>query len=343
MFESAEIEVWNLTAGGAAKAGAVEIFNITGKLRRPDEVKELRYELNGAGVRSVYFNRTTGPEPRLTFPGSFNIDTVALGDLRPENLLRLQILKANGAEVIEEIPFSSDPFSPGEPRFALNLEGVVQPEEVGQVVEGPWLIRRDERGQPCLEITPENAGYDRIILFGHQGWTTGYEITARLAVTHADRSHNLGLIFKWNPHERGDGSWLPTKWSSGLAYYRSYGKPGLLIRFGDGVYVDETGTKHGSYELAHAPLNKWRGLTNRLLNKFGLPHSGTEYAIGRDTCFRMRVHPDSYALTVWPAGTSEPTPMLRAEKPLDRLPHGSVGILAYQIAFRLYELDVRPL
>src|SRR5690606_18388724 len=108
--------------------------------------------------------------------------------------------------------------------------GCTSAEEVGQVVEGPWRVATDPSGRRCLEVAPDGAGYDRIILFGSKGWTSGYEVLARIRPTRILGRHNLGLVYRWNPHEQGDGRRLPTTWSAGLALYRSYRPSGLKLR-----------------------------------------------------------------------------------------------------------------
>jgi hypothetical protein len=216
---------------------------------------------------------------------------------------------------------------------------------VGQVVEGPWRVGVDERRRRCLEIAPEDAGYDRIILFGREDWTTGYEVHARLAITRIIAHHNIGLVFQWNPHERGDGSWLPKKWSSGLAYYCSYGEhPGIRIRFGVQAHYDETGKIRGEYLLARRPLTtRRRVLINKIKHRARLSPWTTELRLHQDYSFRMLVHPRRFALTVWPAAGAEPPPQLVVDDPIEPLRQGAVGILAYHVGVRLYEFEVRPL
>lgn len=345
MIETEDFEIWNLTRNGVARSGAVDIFNIVGRVKAPTEVKLLSYRLNGHRDRQIYFTRAGSGTERLRCPGDFNIDTIALSDLGPDNLLRVRMVRDGSEERQEDIRFRLRAFDQREPRFRLDLAGVGAAEEVGQVVEGPWRVGMDPRGRRCLEIAPQDAGYDRIILFGREDWTSGYEVRARLAVTRITGHHNVGIVFKWNPHERGDGTYLPRTWSSGLAYYTSYGdRPGIRIRFGVNVHHDASGTRHGAYLLASRPLTtRWRVLTNKLIRKTRLSRAATELRLDRDYAFRMRVERQRYALTVWQADEPEPPPQLVVDEAIDRLPHGSVGVLAYQVGVRLYEFEVSPL
>lgn len=345
MIKTEHLEVWNLSQDGVARSGAVDIFNVVGRLKAPDTVRAFSYRLNGKAWTPIFYATVGSTTDRLRHPGDFSVDTIALADLEPHNLLRLRILREGGGEHEQEIRFGLQPFDQHEPRFRLDLAGAGMAEEVGQVVEGPWHVALDPRGRRCLEVRPEDAGYDRIILFGRDDWTTGYEVRTRLSVTRITGHHNIGVIFKWNPHERGDGTRLPQTWSTGLGYYCSYGRhPGIRIRFGVQVRNGPSGQRHGEYLLATRPLtSRWRVLLNTLKRKTRLSRAATELRLGRDYCFRMQVHPDRYALTVWEAHSPEPPPQLLVDGPVDRLPTGSVGILAYQVGVRIYEFEVLPM
>ena len=344
MFEGDEIDVWNLSNGGVARCGAVDIFNIVGRVRDVSSLEEFMYQLNDGPERPVFFVRHHTAGGRLRVPGEFAIDTITFADLRSTNVLRLRTTRNGGRQRSQEILFRAKPFESEEPRFRLDFEGIKVAEEVGQVVEGPWQIAADSHERTCLEVKPEDAGYDRIVLFGRKDWTTGYEVYARLAVTRIIGQHNIGLIFKWNPHKRGDGTKLPMTWSSGLAYYCSYAKrPGIRIRYGVQVRRDKSGRRHGDFVLAEAPLNSyWRMMLTRIKQITRLSASATDLKLNQDYCFRMHVHPKRYELTVWPADSAEPSPQLVVDQPFDHLPQGSVGILAYQVGVRLYEFEVIP-
>jgi hypothetical protein len=343
MIKGEEIDVWNLSHDGVARCGAVEYFNIVGQVRDPDTLEKFTYQLNDGPATPVFFVRPGVRSGRLSTPGEFGIDTIRAADLKPENVLRFRTTRNGGRHHLEEVSFRAEPFEGEEPRFRLDLEGVKAAEEVGQVVEGPWQVTTDSHGRTCLEVTPENAGYDRIILFGRKEWTTGYEVYARLVVSRIIGRHNIGLIFKWNPHKRGDGTKLPKTWSSGLAYYCSYAKrPGIRIRYGVQVRRDESGRKQGDYVLAERPLNThWGMMLTRMKQVTKLSVGATDLKLNRDYCFRMRVHPKRYELTIWPADGPEPSPLV-VDEPVDRLPQGSVGILAYKVGVRLYEFEVVP-
>jgi hypothetical protein len=345
MVRTDQIEIWNLTDYGTARSGCVDIFNIVGKVADPACVEEFAYQLNDGPEVPIFFARSNEPGARLSRAGDFSIDTIALADLAPANRLSFRITQAGGSDHRRQVHFRAAPFEETQPRFRWDLHGVRGAEQVGQVVEGPWRVGEDERGRRCLEIAPDNAGYDRIILFGREDWTIGYEVHARLAITRIVAHHNIGLVFQWNPHERGDGTWPPRKWSSGLGYYCSYGEhPGIRIRFGVQAHYDQTGQVRGEYLLAHRPLTTRRQvLMNKFKQKFRLSNWTTELRLHQDYCFHLVVQPKRFALTVWPAAGAQPQSQLVVDDPIAPLRQGAVGILAYHVGVRLYDFQVRPL
>lgn len=352
MYESDDVIVWNLSSGGVARCGAVSMFNVVGRFKHPARLREVRYSLNDGPETPVFFKGTSSTL-RLGSPGDFNIDTIDVSSLREHNCLRLHIDYSEAPSAVEEIRFAARPFESGLPRFELDLSSATHAEEVGQVVDGPWRVATDERGRKCLEITSEDAGYDRIILFGRSDWTTGYEVRARFAVTALTGMHNVGLVFKWNPHKQGDGTWLPSQWSTGLGYYCSYGEPGVRIRFGVDVHRTASGQKVGDHLLGHAHLDRSRYRRTWLASRLRRRIQPSELAPGRDYLCRLRIHPREYALTMWNPGDAsdstskgsenEPLPQVVVHEPSDLLPRGSVGVIAYQAGFRLYEYEVKPI
>ncbi len=354
MYENDEFELWNLAPDSAALTGAQTIFNLLGRIKRPDKIKSITYSINGSPERAIFFKYLKNCSERLMRPGDFNIDTIRIEDLGPKNRLEFR-LDLGAEEKKYEINFATRLNSEATQRFRLDLSEASYPQEVGQIVDGRWLCSRDEHSEPCLEIKKQDAGLDRIILFGRHDWTSDYEITARLCVTSWTHiTHNVGLLFKWNPHLQGDGSCLPAQWSTGLGYYYSLSK-GLRIRFGHNVHIDTNGNKKGDYVLKEKPLSLYRYLKGNII-KLSLPflklvngnsdlvvNPFSQIVPGRQYLFRMRVHREKYTLTVWEKGKIEPSPQLVVCEPLEILPQGSVGIIAYNCGVRVYEFDVSPI
>jgi hypothetical protein len=341
MYASEELEVWNLTPGGTALVGAQKIFNIVGRVKNHDEGLSLLYSLNGGPRCPV----NIGNSPRMSRPGDFNIDTIDIGDLQDENVLHLYVRSGNGTSH-HSISFAAKSFPNGLPHFDLNFDNVNNIEEIGQVIDGRWLVSRDAAGRPCLEIRPEDAGYDRLIGFGSRNWTTRYEINALITVTRWTRRgyFNSGLTFKWNPHLRGDGTCLPTQWSTGLAYYAAK-CPGLRLRFGVNVHWNSANKKVGSYVLQETHFSFWRRWAGFIRNEI--------FRIGSNPIaqllplvpyrFRLIVQPEVYRLTVWEDGMPEPEPQLVVPNPADMLPKGCVGLIGCNCAMRIFEYSVRPI
>lgn len=352
MFTSDSVVVWNLSPGGVARSGAVSMFNVVGRLRHPELVEAAYYRINDEPEVRIYFEQDPAKLPlRLGEPGEFNIDTLLLRQLQSHNVLRFRIVRTGGRQIREELPFRVQPFGMDAPDFRLDLSSASNPEEVGQVVEGPWEVSQDEDGRRCLEVTRKGAGYDRVILFGRRDWTTGYEVLARFSATALTGMHNVGIVFKWNPHLQGDGTWLPSQWSTGLGYYCSYGEPGLRIRFGVDVHRTAEDEKVGDHLLGHAHVDRARYRRTWITSRLMRSASPSELVLGTDYLCRLRVHPRQYALTFWEApgsrgrdeeGVAEPDPQVVVDHPVDLLPQGSVGFIAHQAGVRLYEYQVRP-
>lgn len=322
------------------------MFNIVGRVHRPQRVAALLYSLNDGPVRPVYFKRKHSRGGRLREVGDFNIDTITQDQLRRHNTLVLKIVDRAQRVLQQSICFEHRLYESVVPHFRLDLEIAETPEGIGQIIDGHWRLEGDEDGVPCLKIREEDAGYDRLIVFGRQDWSSGYEVTARLCVTSWTnlRYQNVGLIFKWNPHSQGDGRRLPREWSTGLAYYAAM-CPGLRLRFGVNVHQDDAGRKSGCHVLAEKPYSRWRRLVgfvkNEALRVGKTPV--TQLRAGVPYQFRLVVHPERYALTIWPAAEPEPAPQLEVIDPPDLLPTGSVGIIAAYSAVNIYEFEVTPL
>ncbi|MCI0696561.1 hypothetical protein L0337_31735 [candidate division KSB1 bacterium] len=347
MFSADKLEVWNLTPNSNALVGAQRIFNVVGRLRSPHATIKLLYSLNNGSEKSVWFNANEKRSTRLEYHGDFNIDTIEAADLKPRNRLAFRIVNGAIEQPKYDLIFSTHAILEELPQFRLNLEGVDNPEQVGQIVDGKWRVSRDENHEPCLEILKEDAGLDRIILFGRHDWTTGYEITARICVTAwTTNTHNVGLVFKWNPHLQGDGTHLPSQWSTGLGYYYSR-CPGLRIRFGVDVHLDKDGNKLGDHILQEATLSWWRRWVGRFGNKVfykALPriYPLSQFVPGVQYRLRLIVRPEKYALTVWKNGKKEPHPQVLVLNPIEKLACGSTGVIALNCGVRVYEFNVTP-
>ncbi|MGI9534359.1 MAG: hypothetical protein ACR2NW_05370 [Thermodesulfobacteriota bacterium] len=352
MFNSDNLNIWNLTPGVNTLIGSQEIFNIVGSLNCPDKVKEFNYSINKGPERPVFFNSLSNGSGRLANPGDFNIDTIQVDQLESKNEIDFRLLFKDGVEEKYKIEFPVHFYNNTLPSYKLDLKSIGYSQEAGQIVDGKWHVNKDEQNEKCLEILKKDAGHDRIILFGRYDWTSNYEITARICVTSWTHiTHNVGLLFKWNPHLQGDGTNLPVQWSTGLGYFYSLSK-GLRIRFGENVHVDSSGKKQGDYVLKEKPLSFSRYIKGKMLKIANplLRNGNRSYLFGEDPFsqiipgkhyyFKMHVHPEEYRLTVWEMGGKEPSPQLVVSKPDEILKQGSVGIIAYHCGVRIYEYNV---
>ena len=339
MYDCEDLEIWNLTPGGEACVDALEVFNVVGRLKRPRECRELWYALNGGERRPVFL----GHSPRLSGLGDFNIDGISTDELAPSNELQLWVHEHSRTQH-HSLAFRARRREAEDHCFDLRLHGIENVEEIGQCVEGRWRIGRDERGEPCLEIRAEDAGYDRLFALGSRDWTEGYRVRARLLVTKWTRRKyfNVGLLYKWNPHLRGEGRSLPRQWSGGLAYYAAK-CPGLRLRVGVDVRYGPFGRRTGSYVLGEKAFSSWRRWAGALRNSVPLGNTPiAQLKRGTPYVFDLSIDRDRYALRVQEEGSRKDPVELSVAGPPTLLPSGCAGLIACDCGVRVYEYTVRP-
>jgi hypothetical protein len=258
----------------------------------------------------------------------------------------LDLWVRNGDRVSHDrIPFAVRPSAVNETCFELDLGGVRHSEEIGQCIDGCWHVSTDENGQSCLEVRPEHAGYDRLFGIGRHDWTSGYRVQLDFRVTKWTKHDyfNVGILFKWNPHSQGDGTSLPTNWSTGLAYYAS-NCPGLRLRYGVDVHFDSAGNKYGEHLLQEKPISAWKSRAREYLKRFGrfVNRPLAQLSPGTLYTFDLLIHPKEYTLEIFEKGRREPLASLQVFDPPDLLPSGCVGLIACNCAVRIYGLKVSP-
>jgi len=335
------IDLWNLAQGVTAYAGAQRIFNVLGNIRGATEIGTLSYHLNDGPVTPVHFKRPENERGRLERVGDFNIDTINTDQLQSHNRLSLIACNKDGESFTQSTDFQILNSAVKAKDYQVDLTGIEFPEQIGQVVDGHWEVSKDPNGVACLEISEDNAGYDRIILLSDGSLDTGYRIQARLAVTAWTGSpHNVGLVFKWSPHLQGDGTCLPVRWNTGLAYYYSHCR-GLRIRNGVDVHLDENGVKVGDYILGEACFSYRRYWLSRLAQMARLVlHPLPQIIPGRHYCFDLLIRSDVHTLTVWQAQHRQPAPQIVVSEPASLLPAGAAGFIAHRCALRVYDFAI---
>jgi len=335
------IDVWNVHEGIPVYAEAQRIFNIVGNLRDVTDVSSLSYQLNDGPIIPIFFEQIDARPGRLERTGDFNIDTINTSQLKNHNSLSLIANLHRRGKVVRTLNFPRRRFKNGGQNFRLILEGKYYPEEVGQVVDGHWHISTLPNGKSCLELQTEHAGMDRIILLTDNGLETGYRISTVLNITAwTGNPHNVGIIFKWNPHLQGDGTELPMQWTTSLGYYCCAGR-GLTIRTGIDVHVNEQGEKIGSHILGESSLSSWRYWVSCVLRKARIwTRPLPQIVKGRDYGFELLVGHDIHSLTVWEIGQKKPQPQVSIRNPPNLLLSGAAGIIAHRCALRVYDFEV---
>lgn len=354
MYRTDDLEIWNLDHGATVVRSAQAVFNVVGRVLDPAGADPLSYSLNGSPERPVFVARSALDCERLERPGDFNIDTIDADRLSENNRLTLRLGPPGATGRLHHLEFACRPATVGR-SFRLALSGVRHPHEVGQIVDGRWRVARDERGEMCLEVCREDAGYDRIIVFGSREGN-GLEVTARLSVTAwtGALDHGIGLAFRWNPHRQGDGTTLPSEWTTGIGfYYLPADVPSFFQRFpgarlrivaGRDVHRTPEGEFRGQRIVKQpiAALVRW-ALTSSLRKAAKLQLPATQIGGGGQFRVRVSVRRKGASLSMWPADDAEPAPQIETGDLLSELPDGSVGVIAHHCAVRVYELDVRPL
>ena len=334
------IELWNLKDDGLVRADLQHIFNIVGHVNRPEEVKSLSYTLNGGKEVPIFFKRATTDSGRLERFGDFNVDTISIDDLADSNEIVFVGRSTLGRINRKRFNFSIRNNLSATNNFKLELTGVSSAQEVGQIVDGRWIVGGEDEGDRFLEIRASDSGLDRIMLLGPSNVGLDYRVKARLGVTSWTAPlHNVGLLFKWNDHLKGDGRSLPTQWTTGLAYYYSQCE-GIRLRVGKNVHIADSGRKVGDHVLCETHLSWWKCQVNRLLAKMRLRHHFLPQIVpGRQYHFELSITSQRNSLTVWQVGRRKPKPQLISGGTDNLIASGSVGIIAHKCGVRIYEFD----
>jgi len=349
-------EFWNLHCGVPAFIGAQNRLNVVGHVHNAGNLERMTWSLNGASPYPAFVQDESMSARRLARPGDFNIDAIARSRLRERNRLMLTLHTRDGRALSQEMDFGVRTTAPArdesaKPRVFLDLDGVSYPEEVGQVVDGRWRVGTAPDGRRCLEIAPGDNGLDRVILFGKDSWTSGYTVRATLRVTRWIRKPcSVGVLFHWNPHLQGDGTSLPSSWSTGLGYFYSNCR-GLRVRVGVDVHTDAAGIKHGDNVLAEAPLSRgwaaidrWTSALARYSGRRLRPRARfVQLRPGVDYVFELAVEPSRYALTVRRAGAHRPPAQVVVPDPPLLLEGGAVGLIAHRCGVQVFNFEVKPL
>lgn len=336
------LDLWNVHDNIPYFAGSQSIANIVGRVKGSELPERLEYCLNDGPIRPAYIKRSVDQAPRLISIGDFHIDTITGDMLRPNNTIDLAAHFSNGIVVEKSVTFPVKSQLPHRHSLRQRLEDAQFPEQVGQVVDGGWIMSVDEHGKKCIELPAERAGYDRIILLSEPIASPNYMIRTRLCVSRWLRPlHHVGFVFDWNPHLQGDATTLPDQWSTGLAHYHSASK-GLRFRVGVNVHFNEGGKKVGGHNFAEGVLNPWRAKCNKVLGKLRLSRKALPQLVcGRNYDFELKVESRRHSLTVWPADSAQPEAQVVEPALPDLLSGGVAGIILHYGVARVYEFEIK--
>lgn len=336
-----EIKIWNIVEGITNFAGAQSIFNVTGNVSKIEEVTNLSYSLNDDQYLPIVLKKHEIGGQRLEREGDFNIDTINIDSLKVQNKLTIKAKLRNTKTISKVVNFRIKFFNKALNNFKLNLDNINYPQEVGQVVDGRWVISQQKRGKRCVEIIPEDSGLDRIILFSGDNLRTNYKINLQFSITQwTGIPHNIGVVFKWNPHKQGDGSALPSQWSTGLAYYYSNCR-GLRIRIGKNVHFNSSGEKVGDWILGEEIFSFWRFMFMQIIKKFFKKKIIISQLIpGEKYNLEVKLKDNFISLSLWKAHYVKPYPQVIVSDIPNLLSKGSVGVIAHRCALKIYKFKI---
>ncbi len=344
MYNDQSVEIWNLTEGGTLNVAPQEVVPIVGHIHDWDPSQSVQYRLNGGDPFPVALTNGFG-SGRLYGSGNFGIDSIVRDDfIDGPNCLEIEVGRSDGT-VCSKVTF--DVVRPRSERteFRLDLEGAGPAESIGQVIDGRWRVVHDQDGAH-LAVVVGDEGYDRIVLFGDESWTTGYEIVAEFTI---DRYlpqmnfHCFGPVFKWRPHVQGGGAELPRTWTSGLGIFSS-AATGLAVRYGVEARKTPDGERLGERIVGCSRVSHARFLRNRLTGAAPIIPQIQEFPTGHRLRMRLVIDHGRHHLSIGPVGWSgwHRQASIDVDSHED-LPSGAVGFLAAYCAVRLHEYRVTPL
>jgi hypothetical protein len=343
MYEDAALEIWNLTDGGVALVAPQRVFPIVGKIKGADADVSMTYRLNGGPKRPVCVGDGSGG--RLARRGDFAIDTIDRSEFCPGQNEIVFCVSRDSETHSSTVLFSPQSAAPSEPVFDLAKQGeTMNVEEVGQVIDGRWGVTQTAEG-PALQLAEGYDGYDRLILFGSDCWTSRYDVLTEFTIDSYSQAHNFhafGPVFKWRPHEQGDGTHLPRTWTAGLGIY-STAASGLALRYGRFVTYGPSGKRNGNTLLASKRVSTARWLVSRAARRLPWVAPAPEFPAGQRWRMRLQVADGRHRLSVGPAAGSGrgPAATIEVEAP-ELIPSGAVGFLASYCAMTIHRFVVTP-
>jgi hypothetical protein len=325
-----KIQIWDIEDNTVFRClGSQKIFNIRGRIDLDkSDIKNFYYVLNNSKSNSIPIGSNG---TRLVNEGDFNIDTILVSELKHKNSIDLCIELKDGNVFQISRNFFVEP-SPISENCSIDFSEIDRISEVAQIVDGNWQLMNDLQNGRCLKIDAENAGWDRIILFGSNDLKSNFEITAKLSVEKwVGNPHGVGILFHWKDHLQGDGTKLPSEWNTSLAWYYTFSK-GLQIKNGVNGKVNELASK---YYFSNRSLRK---LFRVLLNRGnGKKFRSSDLQLGSPYFMKLRAEGEKYLFKIWQSTRKEPDWLVTAKDSTAR--RGAVGINAHRAAVNVYSFQ----
>lgn len=192
--------------------------NIVGNVNSAVTLANLSYTLNGGASRVI----SAGPNgSRLSKKGDFNIDIDYTDLVTGANTVVITATDISAGVTTANVTVNYQP-SAGNwtpQNYTIDFSGATQVNQVGQVVDGNWVIDGGKARPAANEI-----GYDRLIAVGDISWRD-YTVTVPVTIHNIvqNNSPGVGIIVRWPGHfDSGNGLQPFAGWRrlGALAWYR---------------------------------------------------------------------------------------------------------------------------
>ncbi len=197
------IRVWHGLHQKVGHLGdAQDDFNLMGEVSGPDSIVSLQYFLNDIAAVNLSIGRGRYGFKRNAGDGFFNAD-IPIKKLNPginKIILSAEDIKGNIRSILVSLEKNSSTNYPLP--VEIDWGNVVDPQDVGQYVDGEWVIEKNG-------LRTVHSGYDRIFLIGDKSWQD-YEVMVPVTINRVDTSegnkkfdNGVGILMRFTGHVSG--------------------------------------------------------------------------------------------------------------------------------------------
>jgi hypothetical protein len=324
------IEIWHGTEQRVGHLGRAQAdFNLLGRVQEPEKLLALQYALNDSIPMELNFRAYR----RLAADGHFNAD-IPIAALAPgPNTIELQARFADGGVARRTV--TVERLSGARPLpVQIDWSAVSDPQDVGQYVDGHWLLGEDG-------LRPAHLGYDRLFLIGDETWQD-YQVTAAVTIHEVtpqtgplSGGNGLGVVLRFAGHVIGGPRRFPVaqpKWGyqpfgaiTWLRWQRGHADGAAFHQFHPGASKDTQ--DYGQVEVRLGETYLLKALCQTL------PDDEQGRGVSR------------YAFKLWPAAADEPEAWAfeHVQVSGDALRRGGLALLAHHVDASFGDISIVPL